>query len=60
MKFTASAIHAVNVISESHVGYGFATDGDRGVVVMESLLQYLLKEKVEQDGKEQTILTDAH
>ncbi|XP_052271886.1 protein draper-like [Dreissena polymorpha] len=33
---------------------------NRSFVVMESLLHYLLEEKVEQDGREQTCLTDAH
>ncbi|KAH3852770.1 hypothetical protein DPMN_095288 [Dreissena polymorpha] len=35
-------------------------DGNRGVVVMESLLHYRSKEKVEQDRREQKTLTDAH
>ncbi|KAH3709317.1 hypothetical protein DPMN_068779 [Dreissena polymorpha] len=30
------------------------------VVVMESIVYCLLKEEVEQDGREQTCLTDAH
>ena len=35
-KFTAEATHEVNVISESQVGNGSFTNGDRGVMVMES------------------------
>ena len=53
LKFAADATHEVNVISEFQVGDGSSTDGDRGVVVMKSLLQNLLKEKVKQDGEEQ-------
>ncbi|KAH3883140.1 hypothetical protein DPMN_007090 [Dreissena polymorpha] len=52
-------ISMVNIISESQVGDGFSTDGNRGVVVKQNLLHYL-KEKVEQGGREQTSLTDAH
>ncbi|KAH3769273.1 hypothetical protein DPMN_170523 [Dreissena polymorpha] len=33
-------------------------DRDRGVVVMERCLHYLLKEEVEQDGREQPFLSD--
>ncbi|KAH3833842.1 hypothetical protein DPMN_107158 [Dreissena polymorpha] len=52
--------HKANFISESQFGDGSSTDEDRGVVVMESLMQYLLNEKVEQDRREQTSLTGAH
>ncbi|KAH3692943.1 hypothetical protein DPMN_193279 [Dreissena polymorpha] len=50
----------VNVTSESQVGDGSSTNEGRFVLVMESRLYYLLKEKVEQDGRKQTSLTDAH
>ncbi|KAH3724912.1 hypothetical protein DPMN_050739 [Dreissena polymorpha] len=60
MKFTAVATHEVNVISESQVGDGSSTDRNRGVVGMGSLLLYLLNGNVEQDGREQTSLTDAN
>ncbi|KAH3709326.1 hypothetical protein DPMN_068788 [Dreissena polymorpha] len=60
LKFTATTTHEVNVISESQVADWSSTEGDRSVVVMESLLHYLLTEKVEQGGTEQTSLTDAH
>ncbi|KAH3882350.1 hypothetical protein DPMN_006285 [Dreissena polymorpha] len=58
--FTAGAIHGANDISESQTGYISSTDGDKCMGVMESLLHYLLEEKVGQDGREQTTLTDAH
>ncbi|XP_052233050.1 uncharacterized protein LOC127845911 [Dreissena polymorpha] len=45
------ATDEVNVSSKSQVGNGSSTDGDRGVVVMKSLLHYLFKETVEQDVK---------
>ncbi|KAH3780591.1 hypothetical protein DPMN_158409 [Dreissena polymorpha] len=49
LKFTAGATHEVNISSESHIGDGSSNDGDRGVVVIKSLLHYL--HKVEQDER---------
>ncbi|KAH3785612.1 hypothetical protein DPMN_163705 [Dreissena polymorpha] len=46
LKFTAGTTHEVNVINEYRVGYGSSTNSGRGVAVMESLLHYLLTEKV--------------
>ncbi|KAH3870105.1 hypothetical protein DPMN_033286 [Dreissena polymorpha] len=36
LKFTAGATHEVNIISESQVGVGSSTAGDKGGVAMES------------------------
>ncbi|KAH3705051.1 hypothetical protein DPMN_080115 [Dreissena polymorpha] len=52
--------HEVNCIRISQVGDWSATDGDGGVAVSECLLHYLLKEKVKQDGGEQTALMNTH
>ncbi|KAH3852010.1 hypothetical protein DPMN_094499 [Dreissena polymorpha] len=38
LKFTVGATHDVNIIRESQVGDKSSTDGDRGVVAMESLM----------------------
>ncbi|KAH3888256.1 hypothetical protein DPMN_012288 [Dreissena polymorpha] len=48
LKFTASATHEVNDISKPQVGDGSVTDGDRGVMVLERLLYYLLNKKAKQ------------
>ncbi|KAH3820518.1 hypothetical protein DPMN_122262 [Dreissena polymorpha] len=56
LTFIAGANHEVNIINESQSGDGSSTDTDRGVVIMESLMHYFLKENVEQDGREQTYL----
>ncbi|KAH3831427.1 hypothetical protein DPMN_104694 [Dreissena polymorpha] len=47
------------ILKFTAVGDGSSTDGDRNVVVMDSLLHYLLKKNVEQDGGEHLALTDA-
>ncbi|KAH3881328.1 hypothetical protein DPMN_005253 [Dreissena polymorpha] len=39
---------------------GSSTIANRGVVVMERLMHYLLNEKVKQDGRKQNSLTDVH
>ncbi|KAH3755646.1 hypothetical protein DPMN_190344 [Dreissena polymorpha] len=44
LEFTAGAIHDTNVISKARVTDGSATDGNKGVVVLEGLLHYLLSE----------------
>ncbi|KAH3785098.1 hypothetical protein DPMN_163182 [Dreissena polymorpha] len=59
LKFTSNATHEVNLISESQVADGSYTDGERGGMVMEIVMYYLLKEKVEQNGIELKTLTDA-
>ncbi|KAH3710565.1 hypothetical protein DPMN_070051 [Dreissena polymorpha] len=60
LKFTAGATDEVNVTSESQVGDGSSTDGDRCVVVMYILLHYLFNDKVKQDGSDRTSLKDAN
>ncbi|KAH3776244.1 hypothetical protein DPMN_177664 [Dreissena polymorpha] len=52
--------HEGNGISKSQVGDWSFTDVDRGVVVMGSLLHHRLNEKVEQDERDQTSLTNAY
>ena len=48
-KFTIAANRKLNVISESQVVYGPATNGDGCVVGMECFLHDLLQEQVQQD-----------
>ncbi|KAH3868655.1 hypothetical protein DPMN_031806 [Dreissena polymorpha] len=55
--FTASAPHEINAISESQLGDGSSTDDDRSMVGIVSLLHFLLKDNVEQYGRDLTALT---
>ncbi|KAH3829749.1 hypothetical protein DPMN_102977 [Dreissena polymorpha] len=50
LKFTAGATHEVNIISESQVGDWGSINANGDVVVLESLLHYLLKEKLNRTG----------
>ncbi|KAH3721373.1 hypothetical protein DPMN_064296 [Dreissena polymorpha] len=59
LKCIAGATQEVNVVSESQLRDGSSIDGDGAVVVMESLLQYLLNERIDWDESEQTSLTPA-
>ena len=51
LKLAFAAAHKIDVVGESKVAYGSATNENRCVVVMECLLHEDIEEQVEQDGR---------